>query len=105
MTGLVDVVIHAKFVVRKRCLAAPAIGKHLETFVDQSLVVQLLEGPEHALGKRLVESLVVVVKVDPASLAGHVGAPVFGVFEHGCAAVIVELVDAESLDLRATRDL
>ena len=105
MAGLVDLVIHAQFVVRQRGLAAPAVCEHLEAFVDQALVVQLLEGPEHALGIGLIESLVVVVEVDPASLAGHIGAPVFGVLQHGCAAVLVELVDAELLDFGATGDL
>ena len=67
--------------------------------------MQLLEGPEHALGIGLVESLVVIVEVNPARLAGYIGAPVFCVFQHGCAAVLVELVDAELLDFGATRDL
>ena len=105
MARLVHLVIHAQFVVRQRGLAAPAVCEHLEAFVDQAFVVQLLEGPEHALGIGLIESLVVVVEVDPASLAGYVGAPVFGVLQHGCAAVLVELVDAELLDFGAARDL
>ena len=105
MASLVDLVVHAQFVVRQRGLAAPAVCEHLEAFVDQAFVVQLLEGPEHALGIGLVESLVVVVEVDPARLAGYIGAPVFCVLQHGCAAVLVELVDAELLDFGATRDL
>ena len=105
MAGLVDLVIHAKFVVRQRGLATPAVCEHLEAFVDQALVMQLLESPKHALGIGLVESLVVVVEVDPASLAGYVGAPVFCVLQHGCAAVLVELVNAELLNFGAARDL
>ena len=105
MASLVDLVVHAQFVVRQRGLAAPAVCEHLEAFVDQAFVVQLLERPEHALGIGLVESLVVIVEVNPARLAGYIGAPVFGVLQHGCAAVLVELVNAELLDFGATRDL
>ena len=67
--------------------------------------MQLLESPEHTLCVWLIERLVVVVEVDPASLTGHIGAPIFGVLQHGCTAVLVELVDAELLDFGASRDL
>ena len=67
--------------------------------------MQLLESPEHTLCVGLIESLVVVVKVDPASLAGHIGAPIFCVLQDRRAAVVVELVDAELLDFGASRDL
>ena len=66
--------------------------------------MKLFEGPEDALGVGCVESLVVVVEVNPASLAGHVGAPLIGELQNRGLAGVVELADAVLLDLETTRD-
>ena len=46
----VDLVIHAKFMVRQRGLTTPAVSQNLEAFVDQAFIVKFFEGPEHTLG-------------------------------------------------------
>ena len=104
MTVLVDLVIHAEFVVRKRGLTAPAISQNLEALVNQTLVVKLTESPDDTLGVVGVEGLVVVFEVDPARLAGNVCFPIFGVFQNRSAAVLIKFVDAEFFDFRATRN-
>ena len=104
MTVFVDLIIHAQLVIGKRCLTPPAISQNLEALINQALVVELLEGPEHALGVVLVESLVVVIEIHPARLTGDIAAPVFGVFQYRCFAKLVELGNSEVLDLGAARD-
>ena len=66
--------------------------------------MKLREGPEHALGVILIQRLIVVVKIHPASLAGDVAPPVFGVFQNRGPAEVVELTHAKLFDLRAPRD-
>ncbi|MCY1230090.1 hypothetical protein D9M72_424870 [compost metagenome] len=44
---LVDVVIHAQFMVGQRGLVLPAVRQDAVAVVGQALFVQLLEGPEH----------------------------------------------------------
>ena len=66
--------------------------------------MQLLESPKHALGIRRVKSLIVIIEIDPTGLTSHIFAPLVGVFENRSAAIVVELIDAESLDLGATRN-
>lgn len=61
--------------------------------------MELFEGPEHGLHVLDVEGLVIVVEVDPASLAGDVFLPFAGVLHDRGAAGVVELVDAHGLDL------
>ena len=90
--------------VAQRCLATPAVREHPEPLVDEALVPEGLERPHDALHVGQVERLVVVVEVDPASLAGDVLAPVVGVLEHARPAGLVELVDAERGDLRMAGD-
>ena len=96
---LVDVVVHPQFVVGQRRLIVPAVGKDPESLVDQALVVELFEGPDHALHVVRVERAVVVLEVDPAGLAGDVLLPLVGVLEHGLAALVVEGFDPDLEDL------
>ena len=100
----VNLIVHAKFVVGKWGFTSPAVGQHLEAFVDQALFVELFESPEHALGVVGVQSLVVVIKINPTCLTGYVGAPVFGVLQNRGLAKLVELCNAELFDLRSTGD-
>ncbi len=101
---LVDLIVHAKFVVRKRSFTSPAVRQNLETFVNQAFFVELLECPKHALGVIGVQSLVVVIEVNPASLASDVGAPVLGVLQNRGLAELVELGNAKLLDLWSSGD-
>ncbi len=91
--------VHPQLGGGQRGLAAPAVGQHPERLVDQALVVERLERPHDALHEGEVEGLVVVVEVDPARLAGHVVAPLVRVAHDRGAAHLVELLDAERLDL------
>ena len=101
---LVDLIVHAQFVVRKRRFTSPAVGKNLEAFVDQSFFIKLLERPEHALGVVGVQSLVVVVEIDPPGLASYIGAPVFGVLKNRGLAKLIELSNAKLFNFRSARD-
>ena len=96
---LVDLVVHPQLVVGQRRLVVPAVGQHPQALVHESLVVQGLERPEHALHEGDVEGLVVVLEVDPAGLPGDVGLPGVGVLQHRGAARGVERLDAHLLDL------
>src|SRR6185503_19072034 len=55
--------------------------------------------PHHRLHVVGVERLVVVLEVDPAALAAHVGLPYVGVLQDGLTAYGVELLDAQLDDL------
>ena len=96
---LVDLVVHPQLVRGQRGLVVPAVGQHAKALVDQALVVEGLERPQHRLHVGAVEGLVVVVEVDPARLPGDVGLPLVGVAQHRLPARVVELVDAELDDL------
>ena len=74
----------------------PAVGQDAVALVGQTLVPQLLEGPQHRLHVVGVEGLVVVVEVDPAGLAGDVVLPLLGVAQDGATALLVELLDADA---------
>ena len=104
LPALVDVVVHPQFVAGQRCLVVPAVRQHPVALVGQALVPQLLERPDHRLHEGWVERLVVVVEVDPAGLAGDVGAPFVGVLEHRRPAGVVELLDAHLFDLGLVGD-
>ena len=93
---LVDVVIHLELVVAQGGAVVPAVGQDAVALVGQTLVPQLLEGPQHRLHVVGVEGLVVVVEVDPAGLAGDVVLPLLGVAQDGGAALLVELLDADA---------
>ena len=93
---LVDVVVHLELVVAQGGAVVPAVGQDAVALVGQSLVPQLLEGPEHRLHVVGIEGLVVVVEVDPARLAGDVVLPLLGVAQDGGAALLVELLDADA---------
>ncbi|MDI2021007.1 hypothetical protein PJL18_01523 [Paenarthrobacter nicotinovorans] len=96
---LVDVVVHAEFVVGQRRLVLPAVREHAVAVVGQAFFMQLLEGPEDRLHVLDVERLVIVLEVHPAGLAGDVGLPLVGVLHDGGTAGVVELVDAHGFDL------
>ena len=104
LTLLVDVVVHLELVVGQRRLVDPAVRQHPLPLVDVALVVERLEGPQDALHVRRVESLVVVVEVDPASLLGDVVLPLVGVAHHRLPTGVVELLDAHPEDLAAALD-
>ncbi len=104
LAALVDVVIHSQLVARQRRLVVPAVRQHPVALIGQTLVPQLLEGPDHRLHEAEIECLVVVVEIDPARLAGHIGPPLAGVLEHRRAAGVVELLDAHLLDLGLVGD-
>ena len=97
-------VVHLGLGGRQRRLAAPAVPEHPEPRVHEPLVPEGLEGPHDAFHVVQVERLVVVVEVDPAGLAGDVGAPLVGVAQHGGPAGVVELGDAHLLDLGLVLD-
>ena len=87
-------VVHPGLGVAQRRLAPPAVRQHPEPLVDETLVVQGLEGPHDALHVGQIERLVVVGEVDPAGLPGDVALPVLGVLQHRRPARLVELVHA-----------
>ena len=104
LAALIDVVVHAQFVVRQRGLVVPAVRQHPVALVGQPLVPQLLEHPDHRLHEAEIQRLVVVVEVDPARLTGDVRAPFVGVLQHRGAAGVVELLDAHLFDLGLVGD-
>ena len=97
-------VVHSGLGVGQRGLTTPAVGDHAESLVDQPLVPQGLEGPHDALHVREVESLVVVVEVDPAGLSRDVVTPVVRELQDTGTTGVVELVDAERRDVGVARD-
>ena len=100
---LVDVVVHAEFVVGQRRLVLPAVRKDTVAVVGEALLMKLLEGPEYGLHVLDVEGLVVVLEVNPTGLAGDVGLPLVGVLHDGGTAGVIELIDAHGFDLRLVR--
>ena len=97
-------VVEADLEVRQRGLGPPRVRHDPVGLVDQALVPQLLEGPDHRLHVREVHGLVVVREVDPAGLACDVALPLVGVAQHRGAAEIVEAVDAVGGDGGAAGD-
>jgi len=97
-------VVEARLEVRERRLRGPRVGQHALGLVDETLVPELLEGPDDALHVGEVHRLVVVAEIDPARLAGDVALPFVRVAHHRLAAVLVEARDPELEDLRATAD-
>ncbi len=95
---LINVVVHPQLVVGQRGLVVPAVGQDPETLIDQTLLKELLEGPDHALHVVRIECAVVVFKVNPARLPGDVLLPVGGVLQHRLAALLVEGADAQLED-------
>ena len=81
LTHLVGVV-KAGLLVGQRGVLGPGIRQDAETLVDQTLVVEGLEGPDHGLHVGEVHGLVAVVEVDPAGLAGDVVLPLPRVPQH-----------------------
>ena len=82
LPALIDVIVHPKFMAGQRCLVIPAIRQHTHAFIGEALVPQLFERPDHRLHERQVESLVVIVEIHPAGLAGHIRPPLSRVFQN-----------------------
>ena len=101
MTSFVYLVVHSKLVVRKWSFTSPAVSQNFEALVDQTFFVKLLESPNNTLGVVGVQSLIVVIKINPASLPCDVGPPVLGVFQNRGLAVGVELIYPVLLNLRS----
>ena len=93
---LVDLVVHLEFVVAQGCAVVPAVGQDTVALVGQALVIELLECPDHGLRVGLVQCLVVVLKVHPASLAGDVLFPFLRVAQDGGTAGRVERLDTDA---------
>ena len=72
--------------------------------VHAALVPELLEHPPDRLHEVGVHGLVVVVEIDPAAHARDGLAPLADVLQHHRAALLVELVHADLLDLGRARD-
>ncbi len=100
---LVDVLVHAEFMVGKRGLVVPAVREHAVAVVGQALLVQRLEGPQHRFHVFGIERLVVVLEVHPPGLAGDVVLPLPRVLHHGGPGGVIELVDAHREDLLLVR--
>ena len=98
-------VVRAGLEVGKRRRELPRVGHDAVGAVDAALVPELLEDPPNRLHEIGIHRLVVVVEVDPATHARDGLAPFGDVFEHHRAALLVELVDAERLDLVRPRDV
>ena len=104
LPALVDVVVHPQLVVGQRGFVTPAVRQHPVALVGQALVPQLFERPDHRFHVGQIERFVIVVEVDPPSLAGYVGPPFIGVPQHRFAAGVVERRDAHRVDLRFVGD-
>ena len=88
-------VIHASFGIRQRGFKRPRVWKHTETFVNEALVPQRFECPHHTFHVRHIEGLVIVGKVDPASLARYITFPIARVLQHRDLAIIIELFNSK----------
>ena len=97
-------VVRAGLEVGERGRKLPGVRHDAMALVDAALVPKLLEDPPDRLHEVGVHGLVVVVEVDPAAHAGDGLAPLGDVLEHHRAALLVELVHAERLDLGRPRD-
>ena len=69
--ALAVAVVEARLEVRDGRLRRPRVGQHARALVEQALVPEPLEGPQHALHVGEVHGLVVVLEVDPAPGARH----------------------------------
>ena len=100
-----DVLVALRHLVAGERGAAPrAVGDDLVALVQQPLVVDLAQRPPHRLDVRRVERAVGVVEVDPEADALGQRVPVLEVLEDRLAAALVELGDAELLDLLLVLD-
>ena len=79
LPGLIDVIVHAQFVVAQWRLVSPAVGQNAVALIGKALVVELFECPDNAFHEGDIESLVVVLKVHPARLASDVFFPLLRV--------------------------
>jgi len=88
-----------ELVVREDGGTSGAIGEDVVALVDQALVPKSLHHPPDGFHIVGVHGLVVAVEVHPASGARHDAAPFLRVAEHRGAAGLVEVGDAEALDI------
>ena len=98
-------IVEPRLEVRERRLHGPAIGHDPIALVDEALVPQRLERPDHAFHEALVHGAVGVLEAHPAGRAVDVPLPIMGVALHREPALLVELRDAVIQDRGAPEDL
>ena len=104
LPGLIDVIVHAQFVVAQRSLVSPAVGQHTVTLIGKALVVELFERPNDAFHEGDIEGLVVVLKVHPARLASDVFFPFLRVAKDRIFGCLIEGGDSHRFNLAFVRD-
>ena len=80
-------------------MLCPGVRQHAEPLVDQALVIELLEGPDHGLHVTHVHGLVSAVKINPTSLTSDIFLPLARIPQHRLGAVLVEVSQTHLLDL------
>ena len=95
----VHVAVHAQLMCRERGFILWAVWQDAVAFVDEALVVQLLEGPDDGLHVADVHRLVATVEINPAGLAVDVFFPFARVLHHGATACVIKGCQAELVDL------
>ena len=75
LPGLIDVIVHAQFVVAQWRLVSPAVGQNAVALIGKALVVELFECPNDAFHEGDIEGLVVILKVHPSRLTSDVFFP------------------------------
>lgn len=74
----------------------------LETSVDETLLVELLEDPPHALHEGRIKRLVVILKIDPPAQSADDLLPLRGVSHHDLSALSVVLGNSQLEDVIAS---
>mmetsp|Transcript_7325 Transcript_7325/g.10924 ORF Transcript_7325/g.10924 Transcript_7325/m.10924 type:complete len:202 (+) Transcript_7325:2836-3441(+) len=87
-------VIQAGLEIRKWSGAGSAERHDLETFVNESFLVQRLKNPPYTFHKFWIHRLVIVVEVDPSAQSRHRLFPLRGVPQNDAPAMFVVLRDA-----------
>ena len=83
----------------------PAVRQHAVPLVGKALVIKLLECPQDRFRVGHIQGLVVVIKIDPTSLASNVLFPFLGVAKHGRTASCIEGLDTDSTGSRDLGDV
>ena len=97
-------VVRAGLEVGERRRELPGVRHDAVGAVDAPLLPELLEDPPDRFHEFRLHRLVVVVEIDPAAHARDGLAPFRDVLQHHRAALLVELVHAQGLDLGRARD-
>ncbi|CAB4577460.1 unannotated protein [freshwater metagenome] len=85
-------------------LVSPAVGQHSVALIGKALVVELLEGPDDAFHEGDVQSLVVVLKINPARLTRDVFFPLLRIPKNRIFGGLVEGRNPHCLNLTFIRD-